>query len=53
MKACIYSLGCRVNIYESEYVEVLLKSNGFEIVDFNSGNSYRIDENGNITIGKR
>ena len=39
MKACIYSLGCRVNIYESEYVEVLLKSNGFEIVDFNSGDA--------------
>ena len=39
MKACIYSLGCRVNIYESEYVEALLKSNGFEIVDFNSGDA--------------
>ena len=39
MKACIYSLGCRVNIYESEYVEELLKNNGFEIVDFNSGDA--------------
>lgn len=35
MKVAIYSLGCKVNIYESEYVENLLKNNGFDIVDFN------------------
>ena len=34
MKVGIYSLGCKVNIYESEYVTNLLKENGFEIVDF-------------------
>lgn len=34
MKVGIYSLGCKVNIYESEYVEGLLKDNGFEIVSF-------------------
>ena len=34
MKVGIYSLGCKVNIYESEFVEGLLKSNGFEIVPF-------------------
>mgnify|MGYP003301631173 CR=1 FL=1 len=34
MKVGIYSLGCKVNIYESEYVEELLKNNGYEIVSF-------------------
>ena len=34
MKVGICSLGCKVNIYESEFVEGLLKSNGFEIVPF-------------------
>jgi threonylcarbamoyladenosine tRNA methylthiotransferase MtaB len=34
MKVGIYSLGCKVNIYESEYVENLLKDNNFEIVPF-------------------
>lgn len=35
LKVGICSLGCRVNIYESEYVEALLKNHGYEIVDFN------------------
>ena len=34
MKVGIYSLGCKVNIYESEFVINLLKDNGYEIVDF-------------------
>ena len=34
MKVGIYSLGCKVNIYESEYIERLLKDNDFEIVSF-------------------
>ena len=34
MKVAIYSLGCRVNIYESEYVEDLLKNHGYEIIPF-------------------
>ena len=34
MKVAIYSLGCKVNIYESEYVESLLKNHGYEIVPF-------------------
>lgn len=34
MKVAIYSLGCKVNIYESEYVEELLKNHGYEIVSF-------------------
>ena len=33
MKVCVMSLGCKVNIYESEYVISLLKDNGFEIVN--------------------
>jgi len=34
MKVGICSLGCKVNIYESEYVEELLRNNGYEIVSF-------------------
>lgn len=34
MKASVYSLGCKVNIYEAEFVTNLLKSNGYEIVSF-------------------
>lgn len=34
MKVGICSLGCKVNIYESEYVENLLKNHGYEIVSF-------------------
>ena len=34
MRVGICSLGCRVNIYESEYVESLLKNHGYEIVEF-------------------
>jgi len=34
MRVGICSLGCKVNIYESEYVENLLKNNNYEIVSF-------------------
>ena len=34
MKVGICSLGCKVNIYESEYVEELLKKNNYKIVSF-------------------
>ena len=34
MKAAIYTLGCKVNTYESEYVLQLLKEHNYEIVDF-------------------
>ena len=34
MKVGILTLGCKVNMYESEFVANLLKSNGFEICDF-------------------
>ena len=36
MKVGVCSLGCKVNIYESEFVINLLKENGYEIVDFDS-----------------
>lgn len=35
MKVGIYTLGCKVNSYESEYVANLFKDNGYEIVPFN------------------
>lgn len=34
MKVAVYTLGCKVNIYESEYVISLLKNNNYELVDF-------------------
>ena len=34
MKVAIYSLGCKVNIYESEYVTSILKDNNYEIASF-------------------
>ena len=36
MKVAVFSLGCKVNIYESEYVINLLKENNYDIVDFDS-----------------
>lgn len=35
MKVGIYTLGCKVNTYESEYVIKSLKEHGYEIGDFN------------------
>ena len=32
-KACIYTLGCKVNSFESEGIESILKLNGYEIVN--------------------
>ena len=34
MKVGIYTLGCKVNLYESEFVINLLKENGYEIAPF-------------------
>ncbi|MCR4694571.1 MAG: tRNA (N(6)-L-threonylcarbamoyladenosine(37)-C(2))-methylthiotransferase MtaB [Pseudobutyrivibrio sp.] len=33
-KAALHNLGCKVNAYETEAMEELLKEDGFEIVDF-------------------
>lgn len=35
MKVGIYTLGCKVNTYESEFIINELKSNNFEVCDFN------------------
>ena len=35
MKVGIYTLGCKVNSYESEYVAKLFKDNNYDIADFN------------------
>ena len=35
MKVGIYTLGCKVNTYESEYIVDLLTKNNYDIVDFN------------------
>ena len=35
MKVGIYTLGCKVNTYESEFVSSLLENHGFQICDFN------------------
>lgn len=33
MKACVLTLGCKVNAYESEMIKESLKNNGYEIVE--------------------
>ena len=35
MKVGVYTLGCKVNTYESEFIISLFKNRGYEIVDFN------------------
>ena len=35
MKAAFYTLGCKVNTYESEVNMEIFKNNGYEIVPFN------------------
>ena len=35
MKVAIYTLGCKVNTYESEFIISLFKNRGYSIVDFN------------------
>lgn len=35
MKFAIHTFGCKVNIYESEYVINLMKEKGYNLVDFN------------------
>ena len=35
MKACILTLGCKVNTYESEFIKEQFKINNYEIVDLN------------------
>ena len=36
MKVALYTLGCKVNQYESNVIEDEFKNNGYEVVDFSS-----------------
>ena len=45
MKAAFYTLGCKVNQYETEYMSELLKNAGFEIVSPNEEADYYIVTN--------
>ncbi len=35
MRVGIYTLGCKVNTYESEYIANLMTANGFDVISFN------------------
>ncbi len=49
MKAAFYTLGCKVNQYESEYMAELLKNAGFEIVSINDEADYYIINSCTVT----
>ncbi|MDD6728622.1 MAG: tRNA (N(6)-L-threonylcarbamoyladenosine(37)-C(2))-methylthiotransferase MtaB [Eubacteriales bacterium] len=49
MKAAFYTLGCKVNQYESEYMAELLKKAGFEIVDCKEDADYYIINSCTVT----
>lgn len=49
MKVGICTLGCKVNTYESEYIENLLKNHGYTINDFNDVNDIYIINTCSVT----
>ena len=49
MKAAFYTLGCKVNQYETEYMAELLKAAGFEIVPSNEEADYYIVNSCTVT----
>ncbi|MBQ7203627.1 MAG: tRNA (N(6)-L-threonylcarbamoyladenosine(37)-C(2))-methylthiotransferase MtaB [Eubacterium sp.] len=49
MKAAFYTLGCKVNQYETEYLSELLKNAGFEIVSINDEADYYIVNSCTVT----
>lgn len=49
MKCAFYTLGCKVNQYESEYMSELLKNAGFEIVSPNEEADYYIVNSCTVT----
>ncbi|MCM1285591.1 MAG: tRNA (N(6)-L-threonylcarbamoyladenosine(37)-C(2))-methylthiotransferase MtaB [Acetobacter sp.] len=49
MKAAFYTLGCKVNQYETEYMSELLKNAGFEIVSTNEDADYYIINSCTVT----
>lgn len=49
MKAAFYTLGCKVNQYETEYMSELLKNSGFEIVSHTQDADYYIINSCTVT----
>lgn len=49
MKAAFYTLGCKVNQYETEYMSELMKNAGFEIVPPNENADYYIINSCTVT----
>lgn len=49
MKAAFYTLGCKVNQYETEYMSELLKNAGFEIISPNEEADYYIINSCTVT----
>ncbi|MBE6742159.1 MAG: tRNA (N(6)-L-threonylcarbamoyladenosine(37)-C(2))-methylthiotransferase MtaB [Ruminococcaceae bacterium] len=49
MKAAFYTLGCKVNQYETEYMSELLKNAGFDIVSANDEADYYIVNSCTVT----
>lgn len=49
MKAAFYTLGCKVNQYETEYMSELLKNAGFEIVSADDDADYYIVNSCTVT----
>lgn len=49
MKAAFYTLGCKVNQYETEYIAELLKNAGFEIVSASEKADYYIVNSCTVT----
>lgn len=49
MRAAFYTLGCKVNQYETEYMSELLKNAGFEIVSPNEDADYYIVNSCTVT----
>lgn len=49
MKAAFYTLGCKVNQYETEYMTELLKNAGMEIVGYNEDADYYIVNSCTVT----
>lgn len=49
MKAAFYTLGCKVNQYETEYMSELLRNAGFEIVSPNEDADYYIVNSCTVT----
>lgn len=49
MKAAFYTLGCKVNQYETEYMAEILKNAGMQIVSHNEGADYYIINSCTVT----